>query len=237
MKNAGNLRAVARYLPFTALLLLGISVHESSNAAVVQFTQTGKQFSNEKIYESRHFRATVGLVGDLIELKDGEYTFFISAPRSYEVRIDVTVSNINVQVTEAEIFLSLSDGCAEVWETSWETPKPTISRPQMITDIHLPDVRFIRSSGDGVCEHPLLMGCDRRSFMISVESDPDNAEIWIDGRDTGLRTPASGLAGSFCERNAEVDLVLRKSGWINCLRTLNVEADGVFNLHCELRRP
>ena len=186
MQRTGYLRKVSKYMWLAICFLIGVSAYKMSAAGIVEFAPMGKQFRNEEIYESRHMRAVVGLIGDLINLEDGEYVFTINAPRNYRVHIALSMNAQIVQVTESTAYFYISEGCAEIWDISWDIPKATTSRTQMITTIHLPDVRFLRNSGGGTCEQPSSIGCDRRQFLITVDSNPPNAEIWLNGENTGF---------------------------------------------------
>ena len=182
MRLTNRFLRVAQYICLSILFLIGPSVEKALAAAIVRFEATGKQFRNGLIYESKSIQAEVGLLGDFVELEDGEYAFTIDAPRNYRVRISLSVNDQIVQIVDSDAYIYVSDGCAEIWDISWDTPKLTTSKRQKITTIHLPDIRFIRNSGGGTCRYPSSIGCDRRKFVFSINSSPPNAEIWINGK-------------------------------------------------------
>ena len=226
-----------RNLCLAAATLLGFCMLQNSEAAVVEFRPTGEHFRDAKVYESNKPWTTVGLVGDLIQLEDGKYTFQIGTEHRYQVHIIVTVTGREVKIEEFEVHLNLSDGCASPWETRWERPEVFVRYPEQTIVISLSDVRFVRQLRGRVCALGASIGCGRAAVDISIESSPPEADIWLDGEFSGYRTPVYGLVVSFCRESPVIDVMLRKSGWIICNDTLDVQPSGKVDFACELKRP
>ena len=239
MRDFQKVRIVVVNFFLVSLILICVSIHAKTEAAsFVEFDATGFQFKNQKIYESKSLKTIVGLVGDIIHLENGTYTFFIDAPENHKAIIDLTVSNGEIRINSSEVKLSVSDGWVNEWETIWQASTTKTNEEGKINTIRLPDVNFIETLPESRYRSSSSIGCDRANFEISVSSTPPGAEIWIDGKKTRYVTSTGErLTGSFCINDPKIDLLLRKSGSANCQSSIDVVPGKFVEFDCELRTP
>ena len=206
-------------------------------ATTVRFVSIGNHFIGKTIYGS-NFDGIVGVVGDLISIDHGKYSFYIPAPKNYKVAVSLYILDDGsvMNVGANSIFRDYKDVCYEEWEATWSGPNMSVNETDEVVTIGLPDLEFAKMIGEE-CSPPAFVGCPRRQFFLSVNSNPSEAEIWVDGENSGYRTPTQELVGSYCSDRPSVTVIVRKPGWINCFRSFSVYHKQRIDIRCVLGQP
>ncbi|MFH1870706.1 MAG: hypothetical protein ABIK82_22895 [Pseudomonadota bacterium] len=173
----------------------------------------------------------IGLVGDVVELNDGEHQIRVETPNDYSLEFVVTVSGKKVTVTSAESHLP---NCMPGARITWPIPTVKQSGADEIPMIILADPVFGEHSEVESCVQALMAGCTMHKFVLAATSDPIGAEIWIDGEKQPYRTNTT-LSVPFCDHRESIDVLLRADNAVNCSRKVALVPDLAVNLHCSLK--
>ena len=186
----------------------------------------------------------VGLTGDLIRLEDGEYEIIIGDSKKVllQPRLTLSIAGDSVRLMRYEIWgLSLNvmgddidAGCVHRVVPKRPSPNLPYDNSGGVTVIPVRDVHDWVIQDEIGCFGTSSVGCQRQPYVANVDSEPQGAEIWVDGDYTGQRTPATGLGSSFCDGAELVSVVLRKQGWPVCHKVLEVAPNKTVNVSCTL---
>jgi hypothetical protein len=216
-----------------------------THAATVQIQNPDGGLDGSKVKDNGKL---VGVVGDFVSLEPGEHQLRIGAPRDYTLIVSLRVSENSVTVNDAQ---TSPGNCKESYETRWNAPtiakldnkrlsnKP--SRPPL-SFLLIETPQFGAPSKRGPCHEDMYLSCSKSMAIVTVDSTPPGAEIWVsDGRGGDERmnvpTPAK-LSVTFCPRTEhEKTFLIRIPGRTTCTRRLPVAEGVVTKVECDLGAP
>ena len=216
---------------------MALFVAQSAEAVYVTVDSSSRHYRDRPIFLGG--RNVVGITGDYFELGDGTHTLHIDAPRNHYVSMDVEVrrNNLEIEISKGQ---SLDEsGCRDEWRTAWRgrlQTRRTRFRQGALWTIVLPEIRFIRATGEVSCMFPSSLGCRRIPYSLDVDTWPRNAEVWVGGESLGYRTPTGRLANSYCDYEDSVHITTRARGYVNCARKYDLFPGASIEFRCEMKR-
>lgn len=218
------------------LALIGVVSGAGSTpalAASVHLTASGPVLSGARM--TREW-TLIGFVGDFIELGDGVHRLAVKAPKNYTLQFTVRVTGQQIAVMETA---SRPDNCKPQLKVDWPAPvfRPHDQLKGAVSAI-LADPQFGAATGVTRCSHPYMMGCTTQKVILTANSEPAGAEIWISGKRQPYKTNAT-LSVPYCAYETEKDVLLRipNTNNVNCGERIKLAPDAKVSLTCTLRTP
>ena len=222
------------------VILVGFSV-EQAVSDIVRFTGAGDQYDGEMIYHVGV--GPIGKINDYVEFTLGSYSLLLSAPNSFFVSI-----NLNIDVHDIEIELSKyrksgEDGCTPELKTEWDGLVRKSKRDTTlgtVWHVTIPEIKIVGTTDTMICSG--MQGifapgsCTRHAYVLSVETDPPNASIWIDNNKTEHRTPATNLKGTYCDGQKSLHILTRLDGRVTCSDTYSLYPNVEIQFSCEMKK-
>ena len=234
----------ASFLGVMITLMMAVSV-AVTHAATVQIQNPDGGLDSSKVQDNGKL---VGVVGDFVSLEPGEHQLRIGAPRGYTLIVSLRVSEDTVTVSDAQ---ARPGNCETSYETRWDTPTVASSAKKKRPDGNpetneaRPPLSFLRvttpqfgaPSNRGSCAMPMFLSCNKSMAIVTVDSTPPGAEIWVGDERMDATTPAT-LSVAFCPRTEHAkDILIRIPGRKTCPRSVAV-AEGVrVEVMCDLPDP
>ena len=213
---------------YVGVLISAMIISSVTQAEIVHFKTNSDLINNSKIIVgSEH----AGFVGDLMDVPDGIHKIRISAPHNYTLQFTLTVKGKDLKVTETEIRHYFS-GCMPELQVTW--PNPTIEENKIykhIANLVLGNPVFGKPTGNEVCSSDSAMGCNKRKIILTVNSEPEGAEIWIDSKKTPFRTDNT-LSVPYCDERKTINVLVRLPSMVNCLKIIPLSPDSEVSLTC-----
>lgn len=222
---------------FPVILTAVFLAPQAADAVYVTVDTAPQQYRNQPIRLGQH--KVVGRVGDYFELRDGTHSLRIDAPRNHYVQMEVDVRGDNLEIRIEQEKSVYGHGCEDRWVTEWIgqlKKEQTRIRQGTLWVISLPEIGFTRAAGEGVCASAVGVSCDRIGFYVTVSTQPENAEIWIDGEVSNQRTPTGRLKFSACQSDESVQVLTRTEGYIPCKEEFEIYHDADIVFSCSMER-
>lgn len=204
------------------VLLLALLLSAPSYSAVVAVESAA--LANTAVRVNAKFG---GFIGDAIDLPAGEHTLSFDGPHGYEFSIRVVVSD-TVSVTSATG--SRFDDCianrvSRYVLQPWPTPRVTGNDRRYALTIDAPVFTDRGDQGECQSESSMLMLQRLGRAQLAVASTPAESDILLNGAKIG--TTNSDIVVPYTNGDRQsIQLVLRKTGFANCLRTVAIPAAG-----------
>ena len=214
---------------------------QSADAVYVTIEPSSQHYRNQPVSRNKPVSLggnVVGITGDYFVLGTGTHRLYIDAPRDHLVIMDVEVRQDDLEIEIDKVQSSHANGDMYEWNTAWtgrlETTR-TQFRQGILWTIVLPEIRFIGRTGNLALRPPAAsIGCERRAYNLNVDTQPRNAEIWINHERFGYRTPTGQLRVSYCEYQDSVHILTRTDDHVNCEQTFALHPDAEIVFRCEL---
>ncbi len=227
-----------------------------SQAATILIDGKGTEFENSRIFvkggEFVREGDYVGNVGDYFPLTTGNHNISLTGPRDYEYSFMVIVQPGDVEIKDHKTGI-YKLGEKRTYEISWQ--KPTISlksKEKEIYEIKLTNPVFGKLTGISTTS-AYMMSSPQRHAILNITSNPSGAEIWVDGKNSDVRTN-SAVSVSFPwtwsefelppffetrseKHTATVKVVVRTTGKVNCKKEVSVWPNAKLNVHFDLLEP
>jgi len=199
-------------------------------AATIQIDGKGSEFKNSEISINSDY---AGKVGDFFSLNTGDHRISFWGPREYFYSFVVTVHACGVQIKEHRT----EKWKRQIYEISWNKPKVVLkSKEKQSYEINLTNPVFGKKMEFVRTPEAVMMGCNQQYAILNVTSNPIGGEIWVDGRNSNVRTNGA-VSATFCERSKTVSVVVRKTGRVNGKKKVPVSPDANFNVDFVLLKP
>lgn len=248
MKHPGRPMSARFRVGLTLLVALLTS---AGHAATLLISNPDGALSTSNVADNDR---VIGVVGDYVNLDQGEHELRLAAPRFYSVVIKLVVSGSAVRVTEAQ---AEPGNCHPHFETVLEPPSVTsgskkkgvarknASKDSGATELPAPMHSTLSVNGptfgnalpSGACSLPSMMGCTKRFAVLGVDSSPRGAEVWIDDKRVSVATKAT-LSVPFCvDGDRKTRVLMRMPDRVTCYREIAVQEGVRTELSCELPSP
>lgn len=213
------------------MMLSGMMVPPAADAATLLFEAQGGAFKNSKLIEEGNI---IGLVGDLVELRNGDHEIHMAAPHDYTMIMTLRVDGRSVKVVKTE---KLPSNCGPVRKVEWPLPQVRgHDSYKGVRIVALPPPKFGARTGVGSCAQPSMMSCQKNKVILTANSEPNNAEIWIDEEKVSSATNTT-LSVPYCEYEKTKSVLIRMKGKINCKQDIELSPDRRLSISCQLRDP
>ena len=204
---------------------------------IIRFTGAGDHYRGEMIYHVGV--GPIGKVDDYAIFSAGSYVLSISAPNDFELSIllNVDVDDINIELSKHRIY---DEGCIRELKTEWDGPIRKSKRDTTlgtVWDVTLPRIKVVATTDVTTCASSFAISsgsCTRHSYAISIDTEPKNAEVWIDNRKLEYRTPAMNLRGTYCDHQNTLRLLTRLDGRVNCVETYSLHPNVEISFFCNM---
>ena len=214
----------------TRIVLLALASY-STEAATVLFQSKGDALKQSQLSIGWDF---IGLMGDLVDLDDGTHKISVNAPRGYTLQFALTIRGNVLNVASPEL---IPQNCTEELDVNWRRPDVVDSTEyENVKVIILNDPEFGAPTGDVLCMSSAMAGCTKRKIILTAKSEPNGAEIRIDGKKIQHLTNAT-LSVPYCEYESSKNITLRMDGKINCKKTILLSPDSVVSIICNFSEP
>ncbi len=235
-----------------ALVAAALLFSHAGHAATVLLSNPDGALRAAKVRDNY---VVVGVVGDYVDLKQGEHKLRIDAPRAYTLVIDLLVEENAVSITGSR---TEPGNCKPNFETTWDAPRivshgkkksrkqkshrgeatePSPEMPAAVTTLEVSGPQFGQASNRGSCSQPSMLGCTKKFTIVAVDSVPPGAEIWVDNESTDVTTKGT-LSVPYCPgRERTKQILVRMPGRVTCPRDVPM-AEGIrAEVMCELALP
>jgi hypothetical protein len=216
-----------------------------AHAATMQIQNPDGGLASSKVQDNGKL---VGIVGDFVNLEPGEHQLRIGAPRGYTLIVSLRVSEDAVTVAEAQ---ALPGNCETSYETRWDTPTVASAARTKRADrnskaeearsslsfLRVTTPQFGAPGNRRPCAVPAFLSCNKSMAIVTVNSTPPGAEIWVGDERMDVTTPAT-LSVGFCPQTENAkDILIRIPGRKTCPRSVAL-AEGVrAEVMCDLPDP
>ncbi|MEM9624663.1 MAG: hypothetical protein AAGA21_00410 [Pseudomonadota bacterium] len=198
----------------------------------VHFKTEGRALRNAELKSEENI---LGLVGDFVELKDGTYDVSLDAPNDYELHFSLLVDGNRLSVLESD---ARPANCSPERRVRWPQPKTARSADyNNVRTITLEDPIFGPPTGEPIsCIQHSWLGCSKRKVILTAESEPRGAEIWIDGKKQDNQTNRT-LSVPYCVDDKVKSVLLRMENKINCEESVDLSPDARVTIACAFQDP
>lgn len=180
----------------------------------------------------------VARVGDWLYLKNGSYTVSFFGPVGYMMRIGIEVSA--GQIALVGLTADNYDGCSadrrHAFIEGWKPLLINVSGKSNAFELILKPAVIVYSKDRRKACIKQSVGIWREQDTVSVRisSDPEGAEIMIDGRDVGKTNAKLNIP---CPSRETINalVVVRKAGYANCVKRVTKDSGDLIS--CKLSRP
>lgn len=205
-----------------SLLVLTLLLAEPCHAVVVAIDGIG--FPNTPILVNRKFG---GYVGDQVDFPSGEHTLSFDGPNGYELSMRLVVGEA---VTVASADASRFDDCianrvSRYVLKEWPTPRVTRKDDGYVVTMETPVFTDRGNQGECQSESSLLTLRRLGSLRLSIASIPAGSDILVNANKVGTTNSEIVVPYTNGDRQS-IQLVLRKNGFVNCLRSVALPAAG-----------
>ena len=202
-------------------------------AATILIDGNGTEFENSSIFVISDIgRAYIGNVGDYFSLNTGNHRIGIEGPRDYTYLFMVIVQPGDVQIKDHKTDKFEGD----IYEISWEKPTVSLKSKENNTyEIKLTNPVFGEFINKVMVGFSMLTPVLKHA-ILNVTSNPIGGEIWVDGKNSGVRTN-SALSVPFNEEKQTVPVVVRMTGRVNSKKEVSVTPNANLNVHFDLLEP
>jgi len=220
-----------KVISYVGILVGIILIGNTVQAETIHFKTDSDLIKNSKIKIGwKH----VGFVDDLLDLADGDHRIRIDAPHNYTLRFNLTVKGNDIKTTEKGFY---PNDCVPELKVSW--PDPTVENSKIyknVTSIVLPKPIFGKPTGINGCPLYSMMGCDKKKVILTASSEPQGAEIWIDGKKMLFGTDNT-LSVPYCDYQKTKMVLVRMPGMVNCLKSIPLSPNSRVSLACVFNNP
>jgi len=180
----------------------------------------------------------IGIVGDYVELADGDHRLTFEGPHKHGLVLTMKVRGDAVRLVGTD---SYEPECGEIYEITW--PKPRVENDRDHAGVVLLDLAPVRAKATGAsgCVESILAACTEQKAIVDIRSDPPGGEIWFPRIYGGWEKQALQtnvvLSVPFCEGTKKKQVLVRMAGRVNCLVDLAVAPEARLSVDCALRVP
>lgn len=205
-----------------------------ANAALI--TLEGDSFPQAELYVDGQF---AGVMGDTLDLSSGEHTISFAGPHAYEFRVVVAVTeSIAAKPDRPSRFDDCINGrVSRAVLRQW--PAPALQPTYSGATIRLGKPLFEDRGDQGNCmsEPSLIKLQQLGKITLSASSNPMGAEVWVKGSKVATTNSSIVIPYTNADRKL-IQVVIRKSGYANCLRKIQPPSNGdsAQRIECILER-
>jgi len=204
-----------------------------ANKVTVQFQNKGYALKKEELEHDDS--NIIGFVGDFVAFDSGYYKISLNIPNGYTLAFALKISEKEVSVQDTWAY---PQNCKRELKVHWPTPKVRDSKHHKnVKVVTLEDPEFGPPTGKWTCVKHRMGGCAKRKIVLTAESEPSGAEIWIQGKKSRFLTNTT-LSVPYCivDPYPFMHVLLRKAGRVSCVSTVN-PSPGHFKNRLDSHKP
>lgn len=181
----------------------------------------------------------LGLVEDFHELSDGQHFLSITGPRSEKLEILVEIKEGGLVVLETHKSI---DDCENLVIKSWDPPiaRRSVSYPGRIY-LRLSNPVTEDAMEITLCQRGIHIPTFTKRAVVTIQSEPEGGEIWIDGERTEVTTNGTvsipyAEFGSSSDTHL-ADVLVRSPDRVNCRKVIELQDEETILVSCDLPLP